>query len=55
VFVDGYLLTLAHDRGRGTSYLAILDAADLAADPIAEVHVPVRIPGGFHGTWVPDA
>ncbi|WP_206505489.1 carotenoid oxygenase family protein [Streptomyces chrestomyceticus] len=50
---DGYLLTFAHDRSRGTSYLAVLDAADLGAAPVAEVHVPVRIPTGFHGNWVP--
>lgn len=50
---DGYLMTFAHDRSRQTSYLAILDAADLTAPPIAQVHLPVRIPTGFHGTWVP--
>ncbi|MEU7580912.1 carotenoid oxygenase family protein [Streptomyces sp. NPDC041068] len=50
---DGYLLTFAHDRSRGTSYLAILDAADLSAAPVAEIHVPVRIPAGFHGNWIP--
>ncbi|XYI01438.1 carotenoid oxygenase family protein [Sorangium sp. So ce1128] len=52
---DGYLMTFAHDRGRGTSYLAILDAANLEADPIAEVHLPVRVPAGFHGNWVPSS
>ncbi|XXT25538.1 carotenoid oxygenase family protein [Sorangium sp. So ce429] len=46
---DGYLMTFAHDRGRGTSYLAILDAAKLEADAIGEVHLPVRVPAGFHG------
>ncbi|TQM25389.1 carotenoid oxygenase family protein [Nocardia bhagyanarayanae] len=51
---DGYLMTFVHDRSRGTSYLAILDAADPAARPIAEVHLPVRIPTGFHGNWLPD-
>ncbi|MFE7115697.1 carotenoid oxygenase family protein [Streptomyces sp. NPDC057654] len=50
---DGYLMTFAHDRARGTSYLAVLDAMDLGAAPIAEVHVPVRIPAGFHGNWIP--
>jgi carotenoid cleavage dioxygenase len=49
-----YLLTFAHDRAAGTSYLAVLDATDLAAAPVAEVHVPVRIPAGFHGSWVSD-
>ena len=47
-----YLMTFAHDRGCGTSYLAILDANDLDAAPIAAIHVPVRIPAGFHGSWV---
>jgi carotenoid cleavage dioxygenase-like enzyme len=52
---DGYLLTFAHDRAAGTSYLAILDAADVAAPPVAEVHLPVRVPAGFHGTWLPSS
>jgi carotenoid cleavage dioxygenase-like enzyme len=47
---DGYLLAFAHDRGEGTSYLLVLDAETLAT--VAEVHLPVRIPGGFHGSWV---
>ncbi|WP_068061428.1 carotenoid oxygenase family protein [Nocardia xishanensis] len=51
---DGYLMTFVHDRARGTSYLAILDAADMDNPPIAEVHLPVRIPSGFHGNWVPE-
>ena len=58
VFVPGehgtdYLMTFAHDRARGTSYLAILDAADLDAEPIAALHVAARIPAGFHGSWIP--
>jgi carotenoid cleavage dioxygenase len=54
--VDGtpYVLTFAHDRTTGTSYLAVLDGDDLTAEPVAEVHVPVRIPAGFHGSWVSD-
>jgi carotenoid cleavage dioxygenase len=47
---DGHLLTLAHDRGAGTSYLLILDAETLGT--VAEVHLPVRVPAGFHGSWV---
>ncbi|MFB4280771.1 carotenoid oxygenase family protein [Nonomuraea sp. MTCD27] len=50
---DGYLMTFAHDRSRGTGYLAILDAADLAARPVAEIRLPVRVPTGFHGNWLP--
>ncbi|WP_438029157.1 carotenoid oxygenase family protein [Sorangium sp. So ce233] len=43
---DGYLMPFAPDRGRGTSYLAILDAAKFEADPTAEIHHPVRVPAG---------
>ena len=48
---DGYLLTFAHDRAAGTSYLLVLDAETLGT--VAEVHLPVRVPAGFHGSWVP--
>jgi carotenoid cleavage dioxygenase len=48
---DGYLLTFVHDRATTTSHLLVLDARDLSTR--AELHLPVRVPGGFHGTWVP--
>jgi carotenoid cleavage dioxygenase-like enzyme len=48
---DGYLLTFAHDRLNDSSYLLVLDASTLAN--LAEVHLPYRVPGGFHGTWIP--
>ncbi|MFF0431760.1 carotenoid oxygenase family protein [Streptomyces sp. NPDC004327] len=34
--------------------MARLDAADLAADPVAVAHLPARIPYGFHGSRLPD-
>ncbi|MGY2009563.1 carotenoid oxygenase family protein [Nocardia gipuzkoensis] len=49
---DGYLMSFAHNRIRGNGYLLILDAADLDSPPIAEVQLPVRIPTGFHGSWI---
>jgi carotenoid cleavage dioxygenase-like enzyme len=49
---DGILLTFAHDRATDTGSLLVLDAQDLAASPIAAVHLPVRVPAGFHGSWV---
>ena len=52
---EGWLLTFAWDRARGASDLLVLDALDLAAGPVARVHLPVRVPYGFHGTWVPSA
>ena len=51
---DGYLMTYVHDETTDTSHLTILDASDMAADPIAEVHLPRRIPTGFHGSWIAD-
>jgi len=29
----------------------VLDAGTL--EPVASVHLPVRVPHGFHGNWVP--
>ena len=51
---DGWVLALRHDTVSDTSDLAIFDAAALDADPVAVVHLPVRVPNGFHGNWVPD-
>ena len=38
-----------------TSDLAVFDAQDITAEPVAVVHLPVRVPNGFHGNWVPDS
>jgi carotenoid cleavage dioxygenase len=51
---DGWVLALRHDTVSDTSDLAIFDAAALDADPVAVVHLPVRVPNGFHGNWIPD-
>ncbi len=52
---DGYLLTFVFDASSKTSELVILDAQDLSRAPLARVHLPVRVPYGFHGNWVPDS
>ena len=51
---DGYLLTYVHAAETDTSYLVILDASNIEADPVAEVHLPRRVPTGFHGSWIAD-
>jgi len=33
----------------------VLDAGDIAAEPVARVHLPQRVPFGAHGSWLPDA
>ena len=49
---DGYLVCFVTDERDGRSEVEILDAADLAAGPVARVRLPQRVPLGFHATWV---
>ena len=52
---DGYLVSFVTDECDGRSEVEILDAANLAAGPVARVLLPQRVPVGFHATWVrPD-
>ena len=51
---DGYLMTYVYDKSADKSHLTILDASNMAADPVAQVHLPRRIPTGFHGSWIAD-
>jgi carotenoid cleavage dioxygenase len=51
---DGYLLTIVNDVEHHTSEFLVLDATDLTKEPIATVELPHRVPGGIHGSWIPD-
>ncbi|MFE7302186.1 carotenoid oxygenase family protein [Streptomyces sp. NPDC057579] len=31
----------------------MLSGQDFTGDPIATVHLPARVPLGFHGSWIP--
>jgi carotenoid cleavage oxygenase len=48
----GYVLTAVYDSATQTSDVVVLDAQDFAAPPLATIHLPVRIPFGFHGNFV---
>jgi carotenoid cleavage dioxygenase len=50
---EGWLLVVVYDEGRGASDLVILDASSMAGNPEAVIHLPVRVPLGLHGSWVP--
>lgn len=50
----GWILTYVYDAARDTSDLVILDAVDFEKEPVARVHLPRRVPHGFHGSWIPD-
>jgi carotenoid cleavage oxygenase len=48
---DGMLMGFVHDQSTDRSDLMLLDADTL--ETIATVHLPVRIPRGIHGNWLP--
>ena len=50
---DGYLMSYVYDKRSKKSALWIIDTGNMAADPVAKIQLPVRVPQGFHGLWVP--
>ncbi len=52
---EGWLLSLVYDATTQRSDLIILDAEALDDGPQARVHLPDRVPFGFHGWYVPSA
>jgi carotenoid cleavage dioxygenase len=51
---DGWLMGYVYDAATDRSDLVILDAHEFTAQPVATVHLPQRVPYGFHGSWIPD-
>lgn len=51
---DGWLVGLVVDMKDETTQFVILNADDFTGSPQAVVHLPHRIPPGFHGNWVAD-
>lgn len=49
---DGYLLMLANDLETRLTELMIFAALDIESGPVCRAKLPVRIPAGFHGSWV---
>ena len=52
---EGWVLATVYDRTSDTSDLVILDATSFSGPPVATVHLPARIPFGFHGSWFPSS
>ena len=50
---EGYLLSVVTDLEKGASSLAILDAQNVSAGPLAMAELGHRVPIGFHGGWRP--
>jgi 8'-apo-carotenoid 13,14-cleaving dioxygenase len=49
---DGWLMGYVVNVTAETTDLVILDARNFAGPPQAVIHIPHRIPPGFHGNWV---
>ncbi|MFT5433952.1 MAG: carotenoid cleavage dioxygenase-like enzyme [Myxococcota bacterium] len=50
---DGYLLNFVTDVNDWSSACWIFDARDIRSGPLAKVHLPNRVPAGFHSVWAP--
>jgi carotenoid cleavage dioxygenase-like enzyme len=48
---DGFVLSVVADTNEGKSYLAVLDAKNIDAKPLAKAHLEHRVPLGFHGNF----
>jgi 8'-apo-carotenoid 13,14-cleaving dioxygenase len=51
---EGWVMGYVIDTAQETTDLVILDAADITKPPVASVHIPHRVPTGFHGNWLAD-
>jgi hypothetical protein len=49
----GWPLTYVYDANTDRSDLVIIDIDRVADEPVAVVHLPRRVPYGFHGSWFP--
>jgi carotenoid cleavage dioxygenase len=52
---EGWLMGLVVDAAEDTTELVILDARDVGGPPQAIIHLPHRVPPGFHGNWVEES
>lgn len=51
---DGWLLVIVNRLRENRSELAVFDALNLAAGPVALYDIGVRVRSTFHGNWVPE-
>lgn len=52
---EGWLIGLVVDLTNETTDLVILDARSFDQAPVASIHLPHRIPPGFHGNWIAES
>ncbi len=49
---DGYLSMYCYNSGTGRSQVWLYAAQRVSDGPICVLELPVRVPLGFHATWV---
>jgi all-trans-8'-apo-beta-carotenal 15,15'-oxygenase len=50
----GWVLALCHNGNTRRSFLAVLDAENVSAGPLARIHLNHHAPMTFHGVWHPS-
>lgn len=50
---EGWLVGFVVDMANDTTDFVVLDAMRFEDPPVGVVHLPHRVPAGFHGNWVP--
>uniref|UniRef100_A0A0C9QLD5 carotenoid 9,10-dioxygenase n=1 Tax=Wollemia nobilis TaxID=56998 RepID=A0A0C9QLD5_9CONI len=51
---DGYLICFVHDENTRKSEVNVFDAKTMSPEPVAIVHLPTRVPYGFHAFFVSE-
>ena len=51
---DGWVMTYVYDASSNKTDVVIQHAQDFSGAPVATIHLPARVPFGFHGNWLPD-
>ena len=47
-------MSYVYDLREGRSDFVIVNAADISGEAEAIVHLPGRVPLGFHGNWIAE-
>lgn len=50
---DGWLISIVTHATADAAQLLVNAASSLSDPPVAIVHLPRRVPAGFHGAWIP--
>jgi carotenoid cleavage dioxygenase-like enzyme len=51
---DGWVVSYVYQPAEQKSEIVIVDSRAFDKEPVATIKLPVRVPAGFHGNWVPD-